>query len=198
MNEEVRDYDAAIRAAEERAEACRRQAERAAMMGFPSAEALLREYADTEARKAAELARARDEPLPELFDSFVADNPYADDGASPETVRRWFEQTMPTPDEDVADEDIEPEFVIEDEDGEVEFEFRNLSDRSFDYVGDEASRTYTFPEGDELTVHEPVLFHASGSGHHYIVTEDEVVHVIPPTWRVVSKSTRPGGVHMRF
>jgi hypothetical protein len=46
----------------------------------------------------------------------------------------------------------------------------------------EKSRTYTFPNGEKITLHGVTHFLARESGTHRLQTEDGKLHIVPVGW----------------
>lgn len=46
----------------------------------------------------------------------------------------------------------------------------------------EQQRTYTFPNGDKISLQDVVGISVSASGTHRINTKDGLKHIIPPSW----------------
>lgn len=46
----------------------------------------------------------------------------------------------------------------------------------------ETSRTYTFPNGEKITLHDVTHFLARDSGTHRLQTGDGKLHIVPVGW----------------
>ena len=59
---------------------------------------------------------------------------------------------------------------------------RNDSDNVFTDISSEKEREYKFPNGDTISISQPLMISISKSGGHRIFAEGNYCYYIPPKW----------------
>ena len=73
--------------------------------------------------------------------------------------------------------------------------FRNESGLKFDDISSELFRTYKRPNGEEITIEEPVALNISKAGGHRIFDAAGNSHYVVPGWIQLSWRAKEGRPH---
>lgn len=71
----------------------------------------------------------------------------------------------------------------------------NNTDLVFIDISSEVSRTYRFPNGEYVTLDNPLKLHVSKSGGHRVFTADGNAHYIPSGWIHLCWKAKNGEPH---
>ncbi len=71
-------------------------------------------------------------------------------------------------------------------------EFINTSGLEFMDISSELYRVYVYPDGTEVTVHEPLLLHVSFNGGHRVYDLSNTSHYVVPGFVHVYWTSREG------
>jgi hypothetical protein len=72
--------------------------------------------------------------------------------------------------------------------------FRNESGLTFKKIESEHSRTYLYPDGQEILIHEPVALNVSKNGHRVFDAYGQS-HYIQGGWRHITWTVKDGKPH---
>lgn len=72
--------------------------------------------------------------------------------------------------------------------------FRNESGLTFKNIESEISRTYIYPDSQEILIHEPLALNVSKNGHRVFDAYGQS-HYIPKGWRHLKWKVKDGKPH---